>query len=466
MQCLSPKSTCFNEFSSNIATAVGEGLRTPTKPHHTPSPEVQQSPHTAPTSPSLPSATTETIPTSTPTEIPTLRQYSRRARIAQSSALPTAANEPASLSRDDSQGEAFLTVSSLEARQDKENIIKTSSMPYDSPLRVTSLAADEGSMQHKLQELTNLCTRLQRQQTEMASKINAQDLEISNLKARIKFLEDKDGGGAEPSGEDAIIKGMSLEIGEEAGVEKSTERGKVSTVGIPTGSGLVPTASPIFTTASVVTPYSRRKGKEKRVESDTPKKHKLQKQIDVQMAREIEEQMAREDQRRSEQIAKDAEIARIYVEEELQMLIDGLDRNNKVIARHMHDYEQAAADLTIGEKIRLINELIEDFVPMASKEEGERMKRKELRLKQESAKKIKTSEGVSEEDLKEMMQLVPVEEVYVEALQVKHLIIDWEIHIEGQRTYWKMIRLGRNTAVYQFFVDMLRQLDREDLIQL
>nr|GFA03174.1 hypothetical protein [Tanacetum cinerariifolium] len=30
--------------------------------------------------------------------------------------------------------------------------------------------------------------------------------------------------------------------------------------------------------------------------------------------------------------------------------------------------------------------------------------------------KVKTSEEVSEEDLKEMMELVPVEEVYVEAL--------------------------------------------------
>nr|GEY75080.1 hypothetical protein [Tanacetum cinerariifolium] len=64
-----------------------------------------------------------------------------------------------------------------------------------------------------------------------------------------------------------------------------------------------------------------------------------------------------------------------------------------------------------------------------------------------------------------MMELVPVEEVYVEAQQVKHLIIDWEIHTEGQRTYWKIIRLGGSTAIYQFFVDMLKHFDREDLNQ-
>nr|GEU60181.1 hypothetical protein [Tanacetum cinerariifolium] len=162
-------------------------------------------------------------------------------------------------------------------------------------------------------------------------------------------------------------------------------------------------------------------------------------------------------------------------EEELQMLIDGLYKNNEIIAKYLQEYEQFAADLSIGEKIDMINELvkyqdqyakIEDFVPMASKEEGERFKGKGLRLEQDSAKKMKIAEDVSEKDLKEMMQLVPVEEVYVEALQVKHPIIDWDIHTESKRVYWKIIRLGGHTTVYQFFVDMLKHFDREDLTQL
>nr|GEU73161.1 hypothetical protein [Tanacetum cinerariifolium] len=82
MQCLSPKST-------------GEGSSNPTKPHHTLSPQEQHSPlHDSPP-PFHP----------TPTEPLTLRRYSRRAmRIAQSKALSPAADEPASLSRDDRQG--------------------------------------------------------------------------------------------------------------------------------------------------------------------------------------------------------------------------------------------------------------------------------------------------------------------------------------------------------------------------
>nr|GEX63730.1 putative ribonuclease H-like domain-containing protein [Tanacetum cinerariifolium] len=57
-------------------------------------------------------------------------------------------------------------------------------------------------------------------------------------------------------------------------------------------------------------------------------------------------------------------------------------------------------------------------------------------------------------------------EVSVEALQVKHPIIDWEIHTEGSRTYWKIIRVGGITEAYQSFEDMLKGFDKEDLAAL
>nr|GEW24603.1 retrovirus-related Pol polyprotein from transposon TNT 1-94 [Tanacetum cinerariifolium] len=311
----------------------GKGSGTPTEPHHTPSPKAPQSSQRDLLSSIHPHVTTLTISTVIPTDTP-LRQYTRRARIAQSLALPTIADEPASPLGDDSQ------------------------------------------------ELMDLCTRLQRQQNEMVSKITAQDLEISTLKARIKLLEDRDGGGDDPSRENATIKGRSLETGEEAGIERSTDKGsndteemvnvltsldaasiltsgvqvsvppaaevatvsippagEIPTVSVPTGSGVVATASPIFTTATVATPYSKRKGKEKMVESETPKKKKLQEQMDMQMARLLEEEMGRDAQGMNEQIARDAEIARIHAKEELQMLIDSLDRKNETIAKYLQEYE-------------------------------------------------------------------------------------------------------------------------------
>nr|GEY75521.1 hypothetical protein [Tanacetum cinerariifolium] len=41
-----------------------------------------------------------------------------------------------------------------------------------------------------------------------------------------------------------------------------------------------------------------------------------------------------------------------------------------------------------------------------------------------------------------------------------------EVHTEGQRAYWKITRLGGSSASYQFFIDLLKHLDRDDLNQL
>nr|GEY68526.1 hypothetical protein [Tanacetum cinerariifolium] len=383
--------------------------------------------------------------------------YTQRARIAQSSALPPVADKSASPLRDVSQGKACLIVSSFEAELDMVNIAKTSTLPHESTSRVTSLTADE-----------------------------AQELEISMLKAKVKLLKDREGGAEKGSNETEeminVLTSMDASIVLSSGVaEVPTGSGSIPTVG-PLAAG-VPTAGPIFATATVVTPYTRRKGKEKIIESETPKKKKIQEQMDIQMARQLEEEIEREAQRMNGQIARDAEIARIHAEEELQMMINKLDRSNEIVAKYLQEYEQIPKDLSIGERIDLISDLvkyqenyaqvlkyqtlqrkprskkqkkdyymavikghtgwkikdfkgmsfekieakfntvwkqIEDFIPMGSKEEAERLKRKGLRLEQESEKKLKTSEEVPEEvksseevpeeKVKEMMLLVPIEE--------------------------------------------------------
>nr|GFD39352.1 hypothetical protein [Tanacetum cinerariifolium] len=58
-------------------------------------------------------------------------------------------------------------------------------------------------------------------------------------------------------------------------------------------------------------------------------KKKLQEQIDTQVTRELEEQQEKESMRMNEQIARDAEVARIHAEEELQGMIDSLDKSNE-----------------------------------------------------------------------------------------------------------------------------------------
>nr|GEV71577.1 retrotransposon Orf1 [Tanacetum cinerariifolium] len=340
--------------------------------------------------------------------------------------LATVDDEPASLLKDDRQGEAFPTVSSLDARQDRENIAKTSALPHESSPRVTSLDADEGN----------------------------QDLEISRLKARVKSLKDKERRGAEPTQEDApIIKGI-MEIREELGADKSIELGSNDTeemvnvlssmeatniltsggaaasvspaevlpaAGVPTVSGSFPTFSAIFTTASVVTPYSRRP-RGITIRSSQPMRSP------IIGAKDKGKEKVVESERLSEQLARDSKIARLHNEEELKMMIEEQTTLKEGAKGVLHGCFRSHAGwktkhfrgLTleqIKEKFIPVWKQLEDFVPMSLKEEGERVTRRGLKINQGNSKRMKTSEDVSEEELKGMMQLVPLEEVYIEALQ-------------------------------------------------
>nr|GEU42428.1 hypothetical protein [Tanacetum cinerariifolium] len=87
----------------------------------------------------------------------------------------------------------------------------------------------------------------------------------------------------------------------------------------------------------------------------------------------------------------------------------------------------------IEEKFISVWEKMQDFMPMNSKLESERLKRQGIQLDKERFKKLKTAAALgieptqeqqskepkelSEEELKKMMELVLVEELYIEALQ-------------------------------------------------
>nr|GFB56198.1 hypothetical protein [Tanacetum cinerariifolium] len=302
--------------------------------------------------------------------------------------------------------------------KDREIVDKSSTLPHHLAPRVTSPSAVEG-------------------------------MEINQLKERVKQLEEREGVTTINSRDDAPIKGRSMDEGEAA-----TER------------------------------------------------------IDAQVTRELEEQLEKEDQRRAEKIARYSEIARIHAEKELQSMIDGLDSNNETVAKYLEEYHQFSSELSLESRIELISDLVkyQDNYTMIYKFQSQQRKswtKKQKRdyymavIRNNLGWKVKDSRGMTfeeveakfnsvckqmedfipieeiieeakslKEKVKEMMNLVPIEEVYVEALQVKHPIIDWKVHSEGQRNYWKITRLGGSLACYQFFIDLLKHLDREDLNQL
>nr|GEY59103.1 hypothetical protein [Tanacetum cinerariifolium] len=266
---------------------MGEGSGTPTAPHHTPSPEVDTS-HPTTSSIPLPSIPTAPIPPVTQPDTIPIRQYTRRARISQSSTLPTVADEPASLVRH----VTTVLAGGINVPTGRGFI------PTDGPPATIISTGSE-----------------------------AQEEEIVKLKERVQVLEDREGVPATQSGDDAPIKGRSINEGEAAAERISNDSEEVARVltsidaatvlaggiDVPIGSGLIPTAGPpatVISTGSKVGPtaspiVTRRKGKEDIVESDTPKKKKLQEQIDAQVARELEEQQEKENMRMNEQITRD-----------------------------------------------------------------------------------------------------------------------------------------------------------------
>nr|GFC59613.1 hypothetical protein [Tanacetum cinerariifolium] len=128
------------------------------------------------------------------------------------------------------QREACPTDSGFIADQERATIAKSSTLPHDSAPKVTSLAAAEGSIQQTINELTALCTSLQRQYSELAVKFKAQGIEITRLKARLKLLEDRQRVDAEGFRDDAPIKGRSLDEGEAAAERTSDDTKEMATV--------------------------------------------------------------------------------------------------------------------------------------------------------------------------------------------------------------------------------------------
>nr|GEX77504.1 hypothetical protein [Tanacetum cinerariifolium] len=291
--------------------------------------------------------------------------------------------EPASLSRDDRQGEAFPTISSLDAGQERENIAKTSAMPHESSSRVPSLDADKGT------------------------KIKDQDLEISGLKERVKSLEDKERRRAETTQEDAPITGGIKDIGEELGADKTASVSPVDvlpTAGVPIVNGSFPIVSAIFTTTNVVTQYTRRSNEViakhlseyEQAEADLSVREKIELRSELVKYQDHHAKILKYQAHQSKPLSK---------KKQREFYISVLRCHAEWKTKHFRGktFEQ------IKEKFILVWKQWEDFIPMTSKEESERVKRQGLKIDQGSSKRVEISKGVSkgvfEEDLKGMMHL-------------------------------------------------------------
>nr|GEU32916.1 hypothetical protein [Tanacetum cinerariifolium] len=327
-------------------------------------------------------------------------------------------------------GEAFHTDTSLDAGQDRENIAKTSAIPYESLPRVTSLGDGKGRGCSKHGGMDQGEDLLDRDKSGNKGSDNTD--EMSHVLGTL--------GAANI----LASRGLRL-VFTTASLLVATASTCVSPA-VTTASGSFPTPV-IFTIASVATPTTRVTRSSRGVVIGSSSS------VSVNIP-----SISKKDKRKGK-MTEPEQPSKEMVLEKLK-----LDRSNQMVAKYLSEYEQAKVGLSHDEKVELINDLLvyqrrlaqikkyqgqqnkpalkserrnfymsilrsnagwkakdfkgmtfkqikekfipvwekmQDFVPMNSKLESERLKRQRIQLDKERIKKLKTTEALSKEPTQE-----------------------------------------------------------------
>ncbi|GKD67226.1 hypothetical protein Tco_1309334 [Tanacetum coccineum] len=328
---------------------------------------------------------------------------------------------------------------------------------YDSPLlRVHTLGSDEGSM--TLLELMVLCTTLSKKvesfQARRGAKIvvldNEEDLEDSSKQGRM--IEEID--------QDARVTLVTPTPKEN--VHTYTRRRRA----VSTGSGGISTASRLFNTAeesvstagpsmtvsiagmvqevniSIPSPVivkDKGKGKMEESEDEQSKRTKLQQEQErfghkatVRLQEELDEEEI-------QRMARVHEAAQYFTEEEWEN-IRARVKDDEELSRRLQAEErnkEGVSELADGSSQATIT----DYAKVGSSKRAT-----EVELDHEGSKKQKTNEAsgsVQEQPEKEEKELSQE---------------------DLEQIMMKIIRVGNHTEAYQFFEDMLKVFDRDDLV--
>nr|GEW18758.1 xylulose kinase-1 [Tanacetum cinerariifolium] len=311
-------------------------------------------------------------------------------------------------------------------------------------------------------------------------------------------------------------------------VQTYTGRRAVSTGsrGVSTTSRMINTAEESISTVGASMPVStagmidKGKGIMEESELDVTKTKRQQKQerLGLETAVRLQEQFDEEDRQRIARVHEAAQSfteeewenikSRVEVDEELtqrlqaeernkysevdqaKMPVDLINKRKRYFAEQKAKEERKKPMTQAQQRTYMSNDLFEatmrsikDFVLMESKDDNAVPKLAEARslkrdaeeeLDQGRSKKQKIGESseprnkdvdeLSQEELQQLIIIVLEQGMNVEALQTKYTIIDREIYTEDTRKYWNIIRVGNYTEVYQFFDDMLKGFDKDDLV--
>ncbi|GKD50634.1 hypothetical protein Tco_1279610 [Tanacetum coccineum] len=462
----------------------GEGSTIPGESHHTPT--------VAPS-------------TSQPHHSPTLMDFIRQETEVPQLSSPTqtyVADEAASTGVDNRHGGAATTVYGLEARQGSGNIYKTPTMPHDSPLpRVHTLGSDGGRMQPN--ELIELVTKLSDRVavlendlkqtkktygvafTKLIKKVKTLEKTIKSSKARRRAQFVVSDG--EMIHHDAQTQGMQ-EYDSDPNFEFTTPEEvytvepDISTTNVPVSTVGVEVSTAAESLVYIRKSAAKRKDKGKAIveESEpTQTKTKIQQEqerLGFEEAQRLQERFGKKVRQRITSVYKEAstfkpkEWDNIAQQRRTRPLTQAQQRSYMCnYIKHMGSHTLQQLRGYSFDEIKVLFEAtmkrVNTFTLMESDDTvpkvvaGRSKRSAEEELGEESSKRQKIGEGseptkeskdkesakLSQEQLQQLIIIVPKERMNVEALQTKYLIIDWEVYTEDSRKYWKIIRVGDHT---------------------
>ncbi|GKB29027.1 hypothetical protein Tco_0868428 [Tanacetum coccineum] len=177
---------------------------------------------------------------------------------------------------------------------------------------------------------------------------------------------------------------------------------------------------------------------------------------DIQVKIDVDHQLAEKLQAQEQEELSDAEKATL-----LQQLLE--KRRKHFAAKEQKSKEINHQHKLNRERLMWVN-TFEDF--RTELVEGKENKVGE-ELIQESSKKQKVDDDKETTKVKQCMEIIPdEEEVTIDAIPLaikSPRIVDWKIHKEGMKSYYKIIRDDGKSQMYRMFSQMIKSFDREDL---
>ncbi|GJX78962.1 hypothetical protein Tco_0327111 [Tanacetum coccineum] len=354
------------------------------------------------------------------------------------------ADKAASIGVDVKHGGLVTTVTSLDAGQGSGNINKTSSMPHDSPLpRVNTLGSDEGIYGAAYTKLIMKVKKLEKtvksSQARRRAKIvvsdDEEDLEDPSKQGRKidEIDQDPDISLVQHDAETQGRYGQEMEFETEAYTAEDVRTARpVSTAGatVTTANVTISTASPprvstaedistVEILVSIRRSASKDKGKgimtESEPEQTKTKLQQRQERLGYEAPENIQARVEADEEISARLQAE--EQAELTIEERLRLFVELMDKRKKYFAAKRAK-EKRNKPLTQAQQRTCMS----NYIKHMGKARGTKRAAEE-ELGQQSSKKQKLDE-LSQEEIQQLMIIVPEEGMNIEALQTKYPIID------------------------------------------